>query len=101
MSNGIVDGLRTAGAKRVAVATAYADVVNATLKRFLEESGFEVVTIKGLGIERFEDRAPVTHDELLNFSAGVWESARKSDTLLVSCGALKTAIGCAVRGKPS
>jgi arylmalonate decarboxylase len=90
MSNGIVEGLHAAGAKRVAVATAYADVVNATLKRFLEESGFEVMTIKGLGIERFEDRPPVTHDELLNFSAGVWESARKADTLLVSCGALKT-----------
>ena len=81
MSNGIVDGLRTAGAKRVAVATAYNDVVNATLRRFLTESGFEVVTI---------NRGPVTHDELLNFSAGVWESARKSDTLLISCGALKT-----------
>ena len=90
MSNGIVDGLRAAGGKRVAVATAYADVVNATLKTFLEESGFEVVIVKGLGIERFEDRAPVTQDELLNFSAGVWASARKADTLLISCGALKT-----------
>ena len=90
MSNGIVDGLRTAGAKRVAVATAYDDVVNATLQRFLTESGFEVVVIKGLGIQRFADRGPVTQDELLNFSAGVWESAKKSDTLLISCGALKT-----------
>ena len=90
MSNGIVEGLRAAGGKRVAVATAYTDVVNATLKRFLEESGFEVVIVKGLGVERFEDRAPVTHDELLNFSAGVWETAKKADTLLISCGALKT-----------
>jgi len=90
MSTGIVDGLRTAGAKRVAVATAYDDVVNATLQRFLTESGFEVVVIKGLGIQRFGDRGPVTQDELLNFSAGVWESAKKSDALLISCGALKT-----------
>jgi arylmalonate decarboxylase len=90
MSNGIVEGLKAAKAKRVAVATAYDDVVNATLQRFLTESGFEVLMIKGLGIQRFEDRAPVTHDELLNFSAGVWESTKKADTLLVSCGALKT-----------
>jgi len=90
MSNGIVDGLKHAGAKRVAVATAYNEVVNATLRRFLEESGFEVVVVKGMGIERFEDRPPVTHDELLNFSAGVYEANSKADTLLISCGALKT-----------
>jgi arylmalonate decarboxylase len=40
MSSGIVDGLKVAGAKRVAVATAYTDIVNATLERFLKESGF-------------------------------------------------------------
>lgn len=91
MSNGIVEGLKAAHAKRVAVATAYADVVNATLKRFLEESGFEVLILKGLGLETFADHhGPVTHDELFNFSAGVWESNKKADTLLVSCGALKT-----------
>jgi arylmalonate decarboxylase len=90
MSNGIVEGLQLAGAKRVAVATAYDDVVNATLQGFLTESGFEVLMIKGLGIQRFQDRAPVTQDELLNFSAGVWESTKKADTLLISCGALKT-----------
>jgi arylmalonate decarboxylase len=90
MSNGIVEGLKAAQAKRVAVATAYDDVVNATLERFLTESGFEVLKIRGLGIQRFQDRAPVTHDELLNFSAGVWESTKQADTLLISCGALKT-----------
>ena len=47
MSNGIVEGLQLAGAKRVAVATAYDDVVNATLQRFSTESGFEVLMIKG------------------------------------------------------
>jgi arylmalonate decarboxylase len=90
MSNGIVEGLRAVGAKRVAAATAYADVVNGRLKVFLEESGFEVLGVKGLGIERFEDRPPVTHDELFNFSAGVYQSMPKADTLLISCGALKT-----------
>ena len=90
MSNGIVEGLKAANAKRVAVATAYDEVVNATLQRFLTESGFDVLIVKGLGIQRFQDRAPVTHDELLNFSAGVWEETKKADTLLISCGALKT-----------
>jgi len=90
MSNGIVEGIKVAGGKRIAVATAYNEVVTERLKIFLEESGFEVVTAKGLGIERFQDRGPVTHDELLNFSASVWESAKQADTLVISCGALKT-----------
>jgi arylmalonate decarboxylase len=90
MSTGIVEGLQAAGGRRVAVATAYNQEVSRRLKVFLEESGFEVLVVKGLGIERFEDRPPVTHDELLNFSAGVFESAPKADLLVISCGALKT-----------
>ena len=90
MSNGIVEGLRAVGARRVAVATAYANEVNRRLQVFLEESGFEVLGVKGLGIERFEDRPPVTPDELLNFSAGVYESMPKANALLISCGGLKT-----------
>src|SRR5262249_39608550 len=65
MSNGIVEGLKAVGAKRITVATAYNDVVNQRLQIFLQESGFEVLTVKGLGIERFEDSPPVTHDSLL------------------------------------
>ena len=84
MSNGIVEGLKAVNGKRVAVATAYNEEVNGTLRRFLEESGFEVLAIKGLGIERFQDRGPVTHDELLNFSAQTCEATPKADSLLIS-----------------
>ena len=90
MSTAIVEGLRAVGGHRLAVATAYNEDVSHRLRVFLEESGFDVLAVKGLGIERFEDRGPVTHDELLEFSAGVWESAPKADALVVSCGALKT-----------
>jgi arylmalonate decarboxylase len=90
MSTGIVEGLRGVGGRRIAVATAYNDVVNQRLRIFLEESGFEVLKVKGLGIERFEDSPPVTQDGLLQFSAEVWESTRQADSLLISCGALKT-----------
>lgn len=88
MSTGIVDGLKVAGAKRVAVATAYTDEVNATLDRFLKESGFEIVIIKGLNLIRAVDA--VTQQGLFDFSAAVFEQAHKADTLLVSCGGLKT-----------
>ncbi len=90
MSRGIVEGLRAVGAKRVAVATAYNETVNTRLRVFLEESGFEVLGVKGMGIERFEDRPPVTQDELFQFSAKSYEAIPKADTLLISCGALNT-----------
>jgi arylmalonate decarboxylase len=88
MSSGIVDGLKVAGAKRIAVATAYTDVVNATLERFLKESGFEVLTLKGLNLIRAT--GAVTQEQLSNFSAGVFAAAPQADTLLISCGGLST-----------
>src|SRR5881296_3475200 len=48
-NNGLVDGLRVANAKRVAVATAYTDIVTERLKIFLQEHGFDVTFAKGLG----------------------------------------------------
>jgi arylmalonate decarboxylase len=90
MSTAIIEALRAVGGHRLAVATAYNQEVSRRLRVFLEESGFEVLVVKGLGIERFEDRPPVTQDELLKFSAAVWESAPKADAIVISCGALKT-----------
>jgi len=87
-SNGLIDGLRAAGARRVAVATAYNEEVTNRLKVFLHESGFEVVAAKGLGISLNIPQA--AQDGLLEFSAGVKESAPDADSLLISCGALKT-----------
>lgn len=88
MSSGIVDGLKVAGARRIAVATAYTDVVNATLERFLKESGFQVLAIKGLNLIRATNA--VTQDQLSDFCAGVFAATPNADTLLVSCGGLKT-----------
>ena len=79
MSNGILEGLRVAGARRVAVATAYQDEVTARLKVFLEENGFEVVATKGLGILLNVPQS--AQDGLLEFSAGVKESAPTADSL--------------------
>ena len=90
MSTAIVEGLKAVGGHRLAVATAYNDEVNHRLHTFLDESGFEVLALKGLGIERFEDRPPVTQAELIRFTLSVWKTAPKADAILISCGALKT-----------
>ncbi len=88
-SNGLVDGLRTVNAKRVAVATAYTDIVTGRLKAFLEEHGFEVTFTKGLGYERIPEGA-ATQEILFNLGAEAYANSRKADALVMSCGALRT-----------
>jgi arylmalonate decarboxylase len=90
MSTGVVEGLKTVGAKRVVAATAYDDEVNRRLQAFLKESGFEVLGVKGLGIEKVEDVDRVTQEGLLKFCAGVRETQPNANAMLVSCGGLRT-----------
>ncbi|MBV9770217.1 MAG: hypothetical protein JOZ32_11650 [Bryobacterales bacterium] len=90
MSTGVVEGLKAVGAKRVVAATAYDDEVNRRLQVFLKESGFEVLGVKGLGIEKVEDVNYVTQDGLLKFCAGVRETQPTANAMLVSCGGLRT-----------
>jgi arylmalonate decarboxylase len=90
MSTAVIEGLRSVGGHRLAVATAYNEEVNHRLESFLHEEGFQVLTIRGLGVEKVEDIHAVTQQALLNFSAGVFESAHGADALLVSCGGLHT-----------
>src|SRR5580693_1281455 len=90
MSTGVIEGLRTVGAKRIVAATAYDDEVNRRLRAFLGESGFEVLGVKGLGIEKVEDVDRVTQDGLLKFCVGVREMQPAANSILVSCGGLRT-----------
>jgi len=88
-SNGLVDGLKHVNARRVAVATAYTDIVTGRLKIFLEEHGFEVVSTLGLGYERIPEGAatqPILHELGVNS----YERSNKADALVMSCGGLRT-----------
>ena len=88
-SAGLLDGLKVANAKRVAIATAYTDIVTGRLKVFLEEHGFEVTSTKGLGFERIPEGA-ATESILFKLGADAYASSKKADALVMSCGALKT-----------
>jgi len=90
MSNGVIDGLKAVGAKRVAVATAYNDEVNDRLRAFLIEHELEPLVVTGLGIEAIADVDRVTQNDLLEFGARVGASAPEADSLLVSCGGFRT-----------
>lgn len=88
-SNGLLDGLRAANAKRVAIATAYTDIVTERLKVFLQEYGFEVTAAKGLGFERIPQGA-ATQEILLKLGTDAYANSKKADAVVVSCGALRT-----------
>lgn len=88
-SAGLLDGLRVANAKRVALATAYTDIVTGRLKVFLEEHGFTVTSAKGLGFESIPDGA-ATFDILYKLGSDAYADSKKADALVVSCGRLET-----------
>jgi arylmalonate decarboxylase len=76
-------------ARRVAVATAYTDVVTERLKVFLGEHGFEVASTKGLGYERIPEGA-ANEDVLHELGVASYKLAGKADALVMSCGGLRT-----------
>ncbi len=90
MSTAVIEGLKKMGAKRVVAPTAYNEEVNARLRSFLIEHKFEVVAVEGMGIEAVEDINRVTQPMLLDFCTGVVKKAKQADTILVSCGGLRT-----------
>ena len=88
-SNGLLDGLRSANARRVAIATAYTDEVTERLKGFLQEYGFEVTAAKGLGFTQVPAGA-ATRDILVKLSTDSYAASKRADAVVISCGALQT-----------
>ena len=90
MSNGIINGLKAVGGKKIACATAYNDEVNNRLVRFLGQHDFNVVNIRGLGIEAVGDIFSVTQPQLIDFCSEVGNADDAADAILISCGGLIT-----------
>ena len=95
MSAAVVDGLRSVGARRIAVATAYGDEVNARLRDFLEASGFEVRALEAFGLTEFGGPGKMSEQAIIDLGAKACEGAGDTEGLLISCGGLLT-LNCAV-----
>lgn len=83
-----ITGLRTVGARRVAVATPYLDEINDREAEYLTQAGFDVLRIAGLNIERDSDMVRLRPDFLEEFAASVDHA--EADALFISCGALRS-----------
>jgi arylmalonate decarboxylase len=90
MSNGVIDALKAVGAHKVAVATAYNDVVNERLHAFLLEHELTPLVVKGMGIEAITGVDSVTQQDLIEFGEKVRKLAPEADSLFVSCGGFRT-----------
>jgi arylmalonate decarboxylase len=94
MSEAVVEGLRSVGARRIAVATAYADEVNNRLADFLRASGFEVLALEGFGLFGFGEPGKKSEQEIIDLGSSTIAKAGQADAVLISCGGLLT-LGCA------
>lgn len=90
MSTAVADALRALGGRRIAVATAYGEEVNARLAAYLEACGFAVLALVSLDIERVEDVLQVTDSDLVAIGRRAVAAAPAAEALFISCGGLQT-----------
>jgi maleate isomerase len=85
---GVIRALHAVGAHRIVVGTPYLDEINAREKAYLEHTGFEVLDIRGLQIERDSDMVRVAPNFLAEFAHSL--DQQDADAIFISCGALRT-----------
>ena len=86
----VVDALRALGIKRPAIATSNLPDIDACLIDVLEQSGFRVAGIRGMGLKRSIDMGKVMPDETYRFARAVVTDTVGADGILISCGNLRT-----------
>ncbi|MDE0242334.1 MAG: arylmalonate decarboxylase [bacterium] len=83
----VVDAMRHLGIARVAVGTPYLDEVNRMEAAFLEDRGFDVSSMRGLGIARGRDMTRVEPRDIVRLALDVCTS--NCDGIFLSCTALR------------
>jgi arylmalonate decarboxylase len=90
MSGAMRDALRSVGAKKVAVCTAYTSDINARLRDFLAASDFDVLAVEGFGLEGFLAPAEKSDKDIIELADRVHAKTPGAEALLISCGGLRT-----------
>ena len=90
MSQSVLDGLREVGAKRIAVATAYTDVVNRRLRELLAAADIDVLALTCFNIVEFAEPHKKTEAEIITLAQSAAAQAPDADAILISCGGLRT-----------
>lgn len=89
MTTAVVDALGELGIRRVVVGTAYSEPVNQILHKFLTDSGFQVLALKGLQKTDAAEITRITTDVPYNLGREVYSQAPEADGIFISCGAMR------------
>ena len=87
-STAVIDALRILKIRKVAVAAPYPDDVNKTLTKFLQQNGFEVVAMKGLGLKYGWDIGNTPQSAVYQHAKSADSS--EADGILIPCTAFPT-----------
>jgi len=84
----VVEALRTLDVRKLVVATPYIDELNEREKRFLEDNGFEVLRIEGMGIVDNLEIGRLSPGKVYRFAKKLF--APEADALFLSCTNMPT-----------
>ena len=84
----VIRALQALQARRIVIATPYLDEVNRREAEYLQQAGFEVLSICGLNLEKDSDMVRVAPDYIAEFALA--QDRADADAIFVSCGALRT-----------
>jgi len=86
-ASSILEALRSLDVKRISMATPYTDATNEKERKFLESNGFEVLSVKGLGLggtlEKIQKLSRVSPNEIYEHVKSV--DNKNSEAVLVCC----------------
>ena len=85
---GVIRALEQVQARRIVVATPYLDEVNQREVDYLQQAGFEVISLCGLNLEKDSDMVRVAPDYITEFALA--QDRADADAIFISCGALRT-----------
>ena len=86
----VVEALRKLGITRPAIATSYLPDIDARLVDVLEQSGFQVAAIRGMGLKRSIDMGKIYPDETYRLAREAVRAAPAANGILISCGNLRS-----------
>ncbi len=86
----VVNSLKKLSVKRISVITPYTEEINKLEKKFLEENGYFVESINGMGLIENSQIGDVTQRKLIEFIEGSEKEISKSEALFISCTNLQT-----------
>ena len=87
-SKAVVEALSALKGKKLAMATPYRDETNSREKQFLEDYGFEVINMQGLGILKPTDIGRLPPDKAYGMAKEV--NSKEADTIFISCTDFRT-----------